>query len=159
MKIYKHEPQPQGGGKVNDSVGLQIKNKELVDKIETRIRNLARNSQKEIKKLDHKKLLHPEDLQLIKVDASGKDKIYAKLYCQNGKISAPFYSTEKEDDEKRIQIDPTELVGLPLLGKVILTFLQVFLGNISSIPVVVKAVLVKEILKPESIFHDFDDDE
>ena len=46
---------------------------------------------------------------------------------------------------------------MPLQGKVILNFSQIFVGSISSVSINVKEVLIKEMVRPESHFDDFEE--
>ena len=66
-------------------------------------------------------------------------------------------SSEKDEHGKPIEIDSSELIRMPLQEKVILNFSQIFVGSISSVSINVKEVLIKEMVRPESHFDDFEE--
>ena len=88
------------------------------------------------------------------MDKSENLKVCAKLYCDSkGKITAKFSTKDKSS------LDPYEMVGLHLKGKVILHLSRIFLGNVSSLTVSVRDVLVEEIIEPVSLFDEYDEPE
>ena len=101
-----------------------------------------------------KRRVFEKELKLVKVDKSENLKVFAMLYCDSKeKISARFSRKDKSS------LDPHEMVGLPLKGKVILHLSRIFLGNVSSLTIFVREVLVEEIVQPVSLFDEYDDPE
>ena len=95
-----------------------------------------------------------KELKRVKVDKSENQKLFAKLYCDSkDKITAKF---SKKD---RSSLDPHDMIGVPLKGKVILHLSRIFLGNVSSLTVSAREVLVENIVEPPSLFDEYDEPE
>ena len=101
VKIFKHESKE---GNSNFSLGIQAENNEILSQIEKRIRSLASSSSKEIKKLDLRKVLHVEDLRVLKTDASGKEKVFGNLYSKSGKIRLPSFHRKRMNMESQLKL-------------------------------------------------------
>ena len=149
LKIFKHD----SNGNVNFSDGITPESTELLQAIEKRIRSLASAASKEIKKVDPRKVLNVESFCILKTDKSEKQKVFGKLISKDGEIAVPFLSVERDENGSRKEIDPGELINIPLKGMAILNFSRVFIGTVSSITVNVKEVLIKEIARPKSLFE------
>ena len=154
LKILKHDSKD---GNVNFSLGITPENVDVLSQIEKRIRNLAGSCSKEIKRADPGKVLHVEDLRVLKTDKSEKQKVFAKLFSREREIQVPFRSVEKDSKGKREELYPSDLIGLPLHGMVILHFSRVFVGTVSSIAINVKEVLVKQVVRPASLFDQYEE--
>ena len=101
---------------------------------------------------NYKRRVFEKELILVKTDKREHNKVFAKLYCDSkNKITARF---SKKD---RSSLDPHEMIGVPLKGKVILHLSRIFLGNISSLTVSVREVLVENIVESVSLFDEYDD--
>ena len=94
----------------------------------------------EIKKLSPRFKFIPENLKIVKDGFEG-NKIYAKMYLKDDKLSTEFY--EKKNDKKKKIPNPLSLTTF--FGAVIIQFSKVFIGKSESIICVAKAVLVEEI--------------
>ena len=107
-----------------------------------------------MKEKNFKRRLFEKELKLVKVDKSENLKVFAKLYCDSkDKITAKF---SRKD---RSSMDPHEMGGLLLKEKVILHLSRIFLGNVSSLTVSVREVLLEEIIEPVSLFDEYDEPE
>ena len=51
------------------------------------------------------------------------------------------------------------MIGVPLKGKVILHLSRIFLGNVSSLTVSAREILVESIIEPVSLFDEYDEPE
>ena len=155
LKIFKHESKE----KVTFSLGVTSTDDslEFLSSLEKTIRTLAATSSKEIKKIDPRKVLHLDELLVLKTDKRKKQKVFAKLYSQKGKIQAPFLSVERDESGERKTLEPESLVGLPLSGMVVLHFFRVFAGTISSVTISAKEVFVKEIIQPKSLLDEWEE--
>ena len=69
----------------------------------------------------------------------------------------PFYSVERDEQGKRIELDPDDLLNVPLFGTVILHFSRIFVGTVSSVTCNVKEVLVKSEIRPVFLFDEYED--
>ena len=133
LKIFRHD---------ESSFSLAVLSEEnvsLLDNIVNKVVSLCKGKK-------FKRRVFEKELKLLKVDTSENSKVFAKLYCDSKeKIAARF---SKKD---RSSLDPHEMVGLPLKGKVILPLSRIVLGNVSSLTVSVREVLVEEIIEPVSL--------
>ena len=91
------------------------------------------------------------------------DEIWGTLYHEEKdyKISAPFFEryVKKGKNRKRGIENPNALVKKKLKGDVVISLKQIFLGKNKAITCVVDEVLVTEIVKKQSNFSDFSDDD
>ena len=122
------------------SVGLAIdeKNKDYFEEIEKKIT----------------KLYDSVELKLIK-STNDYDKIYLKLFSQNGKIHTPFRMLE--GNKKRL-VEPLDYVGVPFTGQVFFKISRIYDGSCVSLICEAQEILIEDVYQ-KSFFDEYSDDE
>ena len=102
-----------------------------------------------------------EDFQIIKFDKSEIPKIYGKLYTdkKKNKISVRFSQVLSEEKKTKKDLNPHEVIGVPLNATAILRLQRFFVGTVKSVTLVAREVLVHEVLQPQSYFNEYDNQE
>ena len=153
MKINKFDSKNKAS-KDSISLAIEVEEKDVkkLDEIEAYIQKEYANKKDEIQKLQNKFKIIPENLKILNENAIGK-MIYAKIYMNDGNLSAKFF--KKENGQKRPILHPLEFKET-FDGEVIFQFSKIYIGKFESITLFAKAVLVDEIVE-ETFFDDIAD--
>ena len=163
FKIYSH---PGNGGNDSFSLGISIPEDSLkfFRTLQKHLNSLAMKKKKEVDKIGQNFARFQEgDFSLLKVDKSGQEKIYAKIYpskLPDQDFSCRFWQLcTVKDGKKKKKLIPraTNLINMPLRGQVVFSVKHLFCGNIKSITCIVDEVLVEEVVQSVSAFDDFED--
>ena len=87
----------------------------------------------------------------------GKNKIYAKLWKNKKRFTAPFWKVTNE--RFKVKLNPENFIGVPLKEEIIFDIKQRFCGNIKSASFNVKEALVHKIINPPSAFDEYEETE
>ena len=154
MKIFSHS-----GDELTYSLGIKLEGDNLLefDMIEKALQKLAEEAKPDIKKISPRLAnFRKEEFKILKNDKSGTLKLYPKLYAKKGKITAPFSVVFSEENKTKKPFDPHEIIGVPFQGTAVLRINRLFVGNIKSVTLVTKEVLVHEVIHPKSFFDEYD---
>ena len=123
------------------SISISESQQEMLHKIEKRIQVETLKQDSELKKINSKAKIIPENLILVKDSFSGP-KLYGKIYAKDDYTAIHFY--QKENDKKR-EIENPLAITSEFTGEVVFDITRVFLGEKESIICAIEGVLIDEI--------------